>query len=388
MNAGLFADCYRPTQSGVVTAVVQLKAGLERRDHKVVVMTVANPPYAEEDAAVFCFPSLAFSRDNGWRLGIAQQRRLNRLVEREALDIIHTHTEFGLGWAGRRAARALGLPWVHTAHTLYEEYRHYLLFGRWLPRGAVRLYLGWFLSGCDALICPSGKSLRYLTGLAPGVRTVVVGNAADGDRFGPGRLSGQEREQVRSGLGLGLSDRVILYAGRLGREKRVVELLYALAPLLSGDARCKALFAGGGPLREALLGAAKRLGVERQVILAGPVPWEDMPAVYAAADLFVTASLSENHPMTCLEAMACGLPIVARRDEGTAGLVQDGATGYLAGSDPEIAERARNLLEDEAKRRAFAENAAAWAGMFSVEMHVDRIEGVYREVVAGGGRRV
>jgi len=134
MNIGLFADCYRPTQSGVVTAIVQLKAGLERRGHRVVVMTVATPPYVEDDAAVYRFRSIPFSQDNAWRLGSFASGGSNRIAERERLDLIHTHTEFGLGWAGRRAAHALRLPWIHTAHTLYEEYRHYLFFGRWLPR--------------------------------------------------------------------------------------------------------------------------------------------------------------------------------------------------------------------------------------------------------------
>jgi len=219
----------------------------------------------------------------------------------------------------------------------------------------VRRYLSWFLSGCDALICPSLKSRRYFGILAPAVRAVVIENAADDARFRPCRLSRQEREQVRNAFGLDLSDRVILYAGRLGREKRVLELLHALAPLLSRGPHCKALFAGSGPLRETLLAAARRLGVERQVILTGPVQWEKMYTVYAIADLFVTASLSENHPMTCLEAMACGLPIVARRDESFAGLIQDGATGYLIDSDLALTVCAVHLLDDDAKRQAFSE---------------------------------
>ena len=380
MNIGLFADCYRPTPSGVVTSAVQLKAGLEHRGHRVVVLTVATPPYEEEDATVYRLRSIPFSQDNGWRLGIVRQRQVDRIVERERLDVIHTHTEFSLGWAGKRAARALHLPWIHTAHTLYEEYRHYLFGGRWLPRHVVRRYLSWFLDGCDILICPSRKSWRYFGAVAPAARRVVVGNPVDGNRFARGRLSGQEREQVRKGLGLGFSDRVILYAGRLGREKRVLELLDVLAPLLRRDPRCKALFAGGGLLRQALSDAAARLGVQGQVILVGPVPWEQMHAVYSIADVFATASLSENHPMTCLEAMACGLPVVARRDESLTGLVGDGTTGCLADSDLAIAEHLIHLLDNEAKRRAFSENAAASAGLFSVKAHVERIESLYLQL--------
>jgi len=382
MNIGLFTDCYRPTLSGVVSSVVQLKAGLERRGHKVVVVTVTTPPHIEEESTVYRCPSFPFNRDNGWRLGMAHPQQIDRIVAREQLDIIHTHTEFSLGWAGRRAARVGRLPWIHTAHTLYEEYRHYLFLGRWLPRQVVRSYLSWFLRGCDTLICPSRKSWRYLGALAPTVRSVVIGNGVDNACFRPGQLSPHQLERVRRAFGVGPSDRVILYAGRLGREKRVMELLHLLAPLLSQKPHCRALFVGGGPLRTALLSTARHLGVQDQVILTGPVQWDKMHAVYAIADLFVTASLSENHPMTCLEAMACGLPIVARRDESLSDLVQDGTTGYLADSDPALARCVLHLLTDEAVRLEFSARAATRADSFSIERHTERVESLYQQLIS------
>jgi len=181
----------------------------------------------------------------------------------------------------------------------------------------------------------------------------------------------------------------VLYAGRIAREKRVLELLGALVPLLRAQPEVKVLFVGRGPLEAPLAAAAEGWAVGQQVVLAGGVAWEQMHRFYAVADLFATASLSEIQPMTLIEASLCGLPIVARRDQAYADLVRDGDNGYQVEGDGEIAGRIAELLGDEARRRTLAGNALALSAQFSAERHVAQLEALYRRLIenrsTGGG---
>jgi 1,2-diacylglycerol 3-alpha-glucosyltransferase len=380
MNIGLFADCYQPTVSGVVTSLLQLKQGLEQRSHKVVVFTVATPGCPEPDDAVHCSPSLPFNRASGFRLGLVNPRAVQRVVREEKLDIIHTHTEYSLGWAGKRSAQRMGLAFLHTAHTLHEAYRHYLPFGRAVPTRLVQYYLQLYLSNCDVLVCPSEKARDYFQTFLPDLNAVVIGNGVSRAHFRSQPLTKEQKALVGHALGLRSTDQVILYAGRIAREKRVVELLNALTPLLQARPQVKLLFVGSGPADRDLAAAVVRNGVSRQVILAGRVEWQQMHRFYSLADLFVTASLSEMHPMTLIEASLCGLPIVAHHDPAYAGLVRDGYNGYLASSDRAISARALDLLHDEGKRQKFSKNAYALSAEFSAENHVRQLETLYRQM--------
>jgi 1,2-diacylglycerol 3-alpha-glucosyltransferase len=273
------------------------------------------------------------------------------------------------------------LPLIHTAHTLYEEYRHYLFLGRLLPASAVRRYLQLFLSGYKILVCPSIKAQTYFKNVAPRIRNVVIGNGVCRTRFQPRSATGEERAQLRSRLGLRSSDKVVLYAGRLAREKRVLELLDVLIPLLRKHPDYKALFVGSGADCGPMIHVVKANRIQEQVKLVGYVDWERMHQLYSVADLFTTASLSEVHPMTLIEASMCGLGIVARRDDSLVDLVKDGYNGYLVDSDPQIAERVSEILGDESKLLWFSKNGLELSYRFDAEAHVDKFESLYEEMM-------
>jgi len=382
MNVGIFADCYLPTLSGVATSVVQLKEGLEQRGHKAIVVTVDTPHYDVKDTTVYRFPSLPFNSDAGFRLGLVNQKSINRIIHQEQIDVIHTHTEFSVGWAAKRAARIMNLPLIHTAHTMYEAYRHYLFLGRLLSAKTIQAFLKLFLFNHDALVCPSAKAQDYFKSFLPYARTEVIGNGVCRTRFRPNPLTQEEQDRTRKILGIQSSDKVVIYVGRIAKEKRVLELLNALTPLLGTYPHYKALFVGCGPSYGHMVKTAEANGIRDRAIFTGHVNWERIHELYSIADLFVTASLSEVHPMTLIEASMCGLPIVARRDDGYAGLVQDDYNGYLADSDQQIAERSSETLSDELKLLRFSKNALILSEQFSAEKHVEKLEALYQQVLA------
>jgi 1,2-diacylglycerol 3-alpha-glucosyltransferase len=381
MNIGIFTDCYLPTKNGVSTSIVHLKEGLAQRGHQVRLFTVQYPHYDERDPTTYRFPSLSFNSTLELRAGLVSQRTMNRIVQAQQLDILHTHTEFSLGWAGRRAARRFNIPLAHTAHTMYQDYRHYLWGGQHLPPKLIQWMLKCFLSSHAAVICPSQKMQAYLSAFVPASKTVVLGNGVSRARFSPQRLTPAERAKLRHTLGLEASDKLMLCVGRLAQEKRVLELLEALAPLLRQHLEYKIIFVGGGPLDGQMRALAHSRNVAQQIILTGYIPWEKMRNIYALADLFVTASLSEVHPMTLIEATMCGLPIVARRDASYADLVQEGYNGHLAATDLQLTELVAGLFQDDAKRYAFSHHALIRAEEFTSDKHVERCEALYQEVL-------
>ena len=167
----------------------------------------------------------------------------------------------------------------------------------------------------------------------------------------------------------------------MAKEKRVQQLLDALTPLLQRHPQYRALFVGCGPDYEHMVNAAKRRGLSGQVIFTGYVDWGQMHKLYSIADIFVTASLSEVHPMTLIEASMCGRPIIARRDDSYADLVQDDYNGYLVDSDQELAERLSEILCDEVRLTDFSRNGLTLSGQFNSETHVERIESLYGQVL-------
>jgi 1,2-diacylglycerol 3-alpha-glucosyltransferase len=215
----------------------------------------------------------------------------------------------------------------------------------------------------------------------PSIRTVVIGNGVCKTRFNPGFLTREEKDRTRNALGIRSSDKVILYVGRIAKEKRVLELLNVLTPLLQKHPWYKAVFVGNGPSYTQMLNATSNNNGLRQVILTGYVNWEHIYKLYSIADVFVTASLSEVHPMTLIEASMCGLPIVARRDESYVELIEDGYNGYLVDSDRQIAERVSEILCDETKRLTFSKNGLILSDKFNTETQVEKIESLYQHVM-------
>jgi len=377
MRIGLFSDCYHPTKNGVTTALAQLKAGLAARGHRVLLFTVAMPGHVETELDIYRFPSLPFDATIGLRLGMVSQQAINQRVRAERLELLHTHTEFSLARAAQRAARQFDLPLVHTLHTHYEDYRHYLPLGRFIPRAWVRRWLLRRLRDYAAIICPSAKMQRYLQQHAPALPTTVIGNGLDLTRFAPTRLTPADLARARAALGVAPAERVLLNVGRLAPEKRVLPLLEALAPLLHHQPEVILALVGDGSQRAALTRQAERLGVASQLRLPGYLPWKQLPAVYACAQAYVTASLSEIHPMTVLEAIASGLPIVARRDPAYADLVKDGYNGYLADTDVAMAQRVTALLADATRRVELAHNARALAAQFNLDAQAEQMATLY-----------
>lgn len=158
MKIGLFTDTYYPQINGVATSVLMLKKNLESMGHRVYVFTTTDPKAEDKDKNVYRVPSIPFI--SARRVGLFYNPRLARFIKKLGLDAIHTHTEFSLGIFGRAMAKELNIPFLHTYHTIYEDYTHYIgKLGVFDPiaKMAVRKISINFCNSADKVIVPTNK---------------------------------------------------------------------------------------------------------------------------------------------------------------------------------------------------------------------------------------
>jgi glycosyltransferase involved in cell wall biosynthesis len=313
--------------------------------------------------------------------------RLARRVRALDLDVFHAHHPFLLGPAARRFARRARRPLIFTYHTRYEKYAHYVPLTRPLVEAAALGLSRRFAARADAVLAPSGLVRDQLRARGVGVPVAVVPTGVDLARFRPG-----DRTAARRELGVGADDPLLLYVGRLDREKSVDRVLLAFERIAGTLPGARLWLVGQGKESQALQRQAAASPAAERIYFAGVREHARLAVWYQAADLFLFASETETQGLVLAEAAACGLPAVAVLAPGSDEVVRDGDSGILTKGDPAaLAEAAIGLLLDAERRAGMRVRARAIAeAEFDVERQITRTLDVYAEArqrVATAGRR-
>lgn len=322
MRVGIFTDTYPPFINGVSTSVVMLKRSLERLGHEVYIVTVNNENMKykyEEDEKVLRIPGLPTGIYDYRLTGIYPITALNK-IKKWNLDIIHSQTEFGVGTFARIISKQLGIPLVHTYHTMYEDYVHYITKGYF--NGASKKIVEYLtLFYCDKtiseLIVPTKKAYELFKQKYRVNRNVyIVPTGIEVERFYYENNPNFNLTKKRKSLGLSKDDFVILFVGRIGKEKNIDLLLESMPYLIKeGSHKIKLLIVGDGPDIEEYKNYVSTNKLTKNVIFTGKVPWEDIPSYYLSANIFATASVTETQGLTVIEALGASLPVVCINDE-------------------------------------------------------------------------
>lgn len=317
-------------------------------------------------------PSVLFPPYPDIRLAAPCYRRIARLLEEERPDLVHCATEFMVGRCGQIAAQRAGVPIVTSYHTDFSRYTE--AYGAPWLRSSVSRYLARFHSRARRSFTPSAAARDDLRSL--GVDDVEVwGRTVDSRVFTPARRD----QYVRRMLGI---DRefIFLHVGRLAHEKGVQWILeaFALAQKLLPANSARLIIAGGGPAEPALRAAAPT-GVSFLGVLDRT---KRLPQLYASADAFVFASLTETLGLVVLEAMASGLPVVATPAGGVRDHLRDDDNGIAVGAGDvgAMAHAMARLVMNPALRDRLAEGARLTAEALDWESELDRLDVSYREV--------
>jgi len=377
MRIGQLTDCYLPVLNGVTNLVRTHKSQLKRLGHQAFVFTAGHLDYADEEADVVRSWGVPLG-GTGYYAAPGYDRQAQ--VRLATMDLLHAHHPFIAGRLALRYGRRFGQPVVYTNHTRLDLYA-----GVYVPRPLsglayrlLRRYMPRFAARCDLVIAPSA-GLAAVMRKQWGVRTpvVVVPNGIDLARF-----RRPAHAASRTDLGLPSNGPLAIYTGRLGVEKNLPFLLRAFARAVSHELEANLVLLGDGPQAAALRVLSTELGLGGRIIFPGAVPYEQVPTYLLCADLFVSASVTEVHPMSLIEGLAAGLPALGVTSPGVADTIEDGVNGLLTDHDLEAFSRAlRRLLTDADLRARLAAGARRTSDRYGIEHTTGQIIALYRQLL-------
>ncbi|WP_413524109.1 glycosyltransferase family 4 protein [Carnobacterium divergens] len=332
MNIGIFTDTYFPQVSGVATSIRTLKEELEKLGHQVTIFTTTDPSAPEDEENIIRLSSIPFFSFKDRRIAIRGAYLALRKAKALELDIIHTHTEFSLGLTGKYIAHSLDIPHVHTYHTMYEDYLHYIANGKVVRPTHVKVVSRYFCNRTVGVIAPSKRVLDQLRHYGVLRNIEIIPTGVNLEKFNP-----THSINIRQELGLEEDETVILSLSRLSKEKNTEAIIKAMPAVLSEKPEVKLVIVGDGPYRETLEELAAKLNIDKSILFLGEKQSDEVGAYYQMANLFVSASESESQGLTYIEAIASGTEIVVKDNEYTRSLVRSGQFGLVFQKDEELA---------------------------------------------------
>lgn len=338
MNIGLFSDTYFPQVSGVSTSIKLLKQELERQGHNVILFTTTDPNANEEDATIVRLPSVPFIGFEDRRVAYGGFEKAYKIAKKHRLHIVHTHTEFSLGLTGLYVANRLKIPVIHTYHTLYEKYTHYILNGDLIQTKQVASLSKLFCNQANGVIAPSVMTKETLQhyGVKRNIEVIPTGVAIP-------EQQPEINQQLKDTLKICEDEKIFLSLSRLSKEKSIDKVIESYKQIEQAFPNSRLLIVGDGPERAELEQQAKMVSSNIQFI--GEVSHDDVKNYYQIADLYLNASESETQGLTYLEAFANRLAIVAKENDYLKNLMQTDAFGNLFTDEVSLAMSAIQFMK-------------------------------------------
>ncbi|MDQ2909042.1 MAG: glycosyltransferase, partial [Candidatus Eremiobacteraeota bacterium] len=296
---GLFTECYRPIQNGIVASVDALAQTLCARGHDTAIVTPRMPGFDDDARNVVRLPSLPLPTRTAYRLTVPYLRAS------DGFSLVHAHSPFMTGALAAWYAHRRRVPLVFTYHTQLEAYAHYVPFEAHTTRAATALLTRTYANAADIVIVPTRAMELHLRTLGVEREIAVIPSGIDVAAFARGRRSTTLRER----LGVAPHERMVLAVGRLEREKNFELALETFAR--AGISEARLVLVGDGTHRAALERFAAQAGIAASVTFAREFARDDLPDAYASADAFLFTSRSETQGLVLVEALAAGVPIVA-----------------------------------------------------------------------------
>ena len=383
MRIGIFTETYTPYISGLVTSEIMLKDALERMGHEVYVVTANLESFRysyDEKNRILKIPGIPTGIYDARLTSIYPVKAVNK-IKTWNLDVIHSQTEFAIGTFARLIARQLNIPLVHTYHTMYEDYVHYITKG-YFNKSSKKIVEYLTLFYCDKtvseLIVPTKKTYDLFKEKYQVDRNIhIIPTGIEIERFYEKNIDLEKLDKIRNKLKLKKEDYVGLFLGRLGKEKNVVYLLDVFKDLKDTIPNFKLLIVGDGPDFDEYKQIIKDYGIEDRVIMTGKVPWEDTPYYYHLSDIFLTASKTETQGLTVIEAMASGSVPICIKDESFLNTVTENEDGKIFKTKAECKKIIVDLYKDKEELNRLKENAIKNSDKFSSRYFAEEVLKVY-----------
>lgn len=388
MRIGLFSDTYLPDLNGVATSVETLRKTLCDHGHEVFV--IANHKgliHLQREGNILRLPGIELKWLYGYSMTSPLQIKAKDEIKQMNLDIIHVHTEFGVGIFGRNIAKELNIPIVSTYHTMYEDYTHYLNFLDLefvdkVSKNVVGNLSKIMNATAEIVISPSLKTKDTLIGYGVTAPIHVIPTGIDLTKFNEKNVDSQLVENLKKQYGIEKEDHVVIYIGRIASEKSIDVVIRGFKKYAQASSRNKLMIVGGGPSLEELKQLAVDEGIAQNVIFTDRQQRDVIPAFYQCADAFVSCSLTETQGMTYIEAMSSSLPVFARKDEVLLDLIEEGQSGFFIDEDT-FSDKLKEFFDYPIEKiHQMRNNAREKVLCYDTEVFYERVVACYEEAYA------
>ncbi len=376
MKVLIGTDTYVPSVNGVVTSTLNLKEGLEELGHEVRIITlsVTGSSYFEDN--VYYVGSLDVGRVYpGARLKTKPCKNEVEDILKWKPDIVHTQSEFSMFPIAARLAKKLEVPLVHTYHTMYEDYTHYFMPSKTVGKKMVSVLTNIFSDFIDGMIAPAQKTYKLLNDYGVTCPLKCIPSGISIEKFEK-KQSKETIKALKAKLNIPKKNCVMLSVSRIGKEKNVSELIKNVKQLEN----VSLVIVGDGPQKKELEELVKWLNITDKVIFTGMVDPSDVPLYYSMADLFVSASTSETQGLTYIEALACGTPLLCRKDDCLKGVIEEGKNGYCFETRQEFIAKF-DLFINRPDKKEMAEYAKKTSHKFSKQSFAKNALKFYEELI-------
>lgn len=389
MKIGIFTDTYNPTVSGVVTSINMIEQEMKKRGHEVYVFAPSKSIQPNDNQSLYMLKSmpLLVARQYKNRLAAFYSRDIAKKIKEIGLDIVHTQSEFSVGLFGKIISRKFDIPFIHTYHTMWEDYLHYIIPVKGTrniyPKRFARTLSRTFARKAECIITPSKKTEKYLKYKCKikNKPIYIIPTGIDIEPFNSNNFSKEDRDNLKEKLGIKKDEKVILFLGRIGEEKSIDVIMENMPTIFKTIKNAKFLIVGDGPSKEPLEEQAKSLNISDKVIFTGKVPWNEVPKYYNLGDVFVNASLTETQGLTFIEAMAAGIPIVAKYAPNLTEFITNNKNGILVKKNADFSKAIVNVLTNKKLSQKLATNGLETAKSYSVQEFGDKLEMLYTEII-------
>ncbi|MBS1728721.1 MAG: glycosyltransferase [Armatimonadetes bacterium] len=379
LRIAIFSDSALPVRNGVSISINSLIQELRNQGHSVHIFAPRFPGHQETDPNTIRFRAMDTPWSKGHPIAYPPFWRKLRRFRKHEFDVIHTHTPFIVGFVGLRWAESHEIPIVSTYHTLYDRYAHYMsAFPRRYIRFRVAKHTNFYYNSVDQVITPTEVSRRWL--LRHGVERpiTVIPTGVPKPQLIP-------RAEARQQLEIPPDQRILLYVGRLAKEKNLSTLLGMAKIVTENEPRTRLWLVGDGPYREECLALASKHGIGDKVRFVGSVPRYDVDRYYAAADLFTFASVTETQGLVLNEAMQYGIPAVVVDGGGASEAIVPGENGFATKNDEaSLAESVLSVLESDELYTRLCAGAERTAKLNTTEAMCNRVLEVYNLAIDQG----
>ena len=379
MRIGMLVDMYKPNMSGITNYVALNKKILEGLGHQVYVFTFGDLDFDDDELRVIRSPGMPLNvNDTGFHLSFRYSQAAQRRVR--TMDVLHVHHPFLSGPLALRYAKRRGIPVIYTNHTRFDLYaQHYLpsIVPESVGLAVLKAYLPNFCDQCEFVIAPSNGIVRVMRDLGIKAEIKVIPNGIDLSPYADPPLVS------RAQAGLPTDAVVLMYVGRLSPEKNLGFLLQSFLGVAAAVPDVVLALIGDGPELPALKEQAERAGLADRVKFFGRIDYTQVPSHLRLADVFVTASDTEVHPFSLIEALAAGVPALGVDSPGVGDTIVEGENGLLTRLDlAAFTAKLMHLVLDADLRRRCAAGAQASAQQYDLNRTARLVLAEYERLAA------